>query len=252
MEIKEFGFGNKRIALLIHGGYVSWKTLNTQILELQKDYHVFVPILDGHNLDDDSELISIEQEAAQILSYFENQNILHIDVMYGASLGADIVLEILFQNGNFSKYAFIESGSLGINKLLAIPLVFITKTAMYKGVRGSKRWEKFIDNFLEGIKMPEELYQDTKDILKHMSKRTIENVQKLVCNYKLKASAKDIATKCLVVYTSKEKSYMEKPYKKLASMNRNFSIKCLDGYNHGQLCIGEPCRQLEMLKEFIN
>ncbi len=30
MEIKEFGHGNEKIALLIHGGYVSWKTLNTQ------------------------------------------------------------------------------------------------------------------------------------------------------------------------------------------------------------------------------
>ncbi|RDU21806.1 hypothetical protein [Anaerosacchariphilus polymeriproducens] len=250
MEIREYGINNQKNILLVHGGYVSYKTLKIQIEELQKGYHIFVPLLDGHNINDKSELNSIEEEASKILKFFKLKNINKIHCMCGASLGADIIIEILFQKGNFAENAFIESGSLGINKILAIPLIWISKTAMYKGVRGNRYWEKFIEKFLIDIKMPKELCCDTKELLRHMSISTIKNVQKLVCNYKIKENVNLITTKCLVVYSSKEKLYMENPYKKLQE-TIDMKIVCLEGYNHGQLSIGEPQKQLKMLKEFL-
>ncbi len=172
MEFKEFGNQNDKKALLIHGGYVSWKALHVQISELKKkDYHVFVPMLDGHNSNDASELESIELEASRILAYFHQQGIREIDVIYGASLGADIGLEIMCQSNNFAKYAFIESGSLGINKFFAWLLTYVSTVIMYKGVRGNKFCERIIDSFLIKIGMPKSLYKDTKDLLKHMSKK---------------------------------------------------------------------------------
>lgn len=250
MEIKEYGKQNTRCILLVHGGYVSYKTLRVQIEELQKDYHVIVPLLDGHNINETSELNSIEEEAQKILDYFKDRGISQIEGMYGASLGADIILEILFRQGSFAKYAFIESGSLGVSKMFSIPLVYITKMAMYKGVRGSRYWNNFINKFLVDLKMPEDLWEDTKNLIRHMSKHTIENVQKLVCNYHIKEPQTPITTKCLVIYTSKEKSYMEKPYRKLQEQ-ANMEIRILEGYNHGQLCIGEPLKQIKLLKEWM-
>lgn len=251
MECKEFGRNNEKKALLIHGGYVSWRTLQVQIQELKEDYHVFVPLLDGHNINDDSELESIEVEALRILEYLAEKNIYEVDVIYGASLGADIALEIMSQANNFAKYAFIESGSLGINKFAAWILIHLSKATMYYGSRGHKMWEKVLDSFLVKLKMPKELYDDTKALLRHMSKRTIKNVQSLVCNYYLKESIRSINTKCLIVYTSKEKMYMKKQYKRMNDMVKSIQIICIDGYNHGQLCIGEPKKQISMLKNFL-
>ncbi len=251
MEFKEFGRNNEKRILLIHGGYVSWRTLQVQIQELQKSYHVFVPLLDGHNINDDSELESIELEASQILEYFIEKNIYKIDVIYGASLGADIALEILSQAKDFAKYAFIESASLGINKFAAWILIHLSKATMYYGSRGHKIWKKVLDSFLEKLKMPKELYSDTKGLLRHMSKKTIENVQKLVCNYHLKESIQGISTKCLIVYTSKEIMYMKKKYNKMKDMVENIQIICIDNYSHGELCIGNPKKQVNMLKNFV-
>lgn len=250
MEFKEFGKQNEKIALLIHGGWVSWRTLKVQIEELKKNYHVIVPVLDGHNIHDNSELESIELEAARIIEYFTKQDIFNIDIIYGASLGADIALEIMCQSNNFVKYAFIESGSLGINKFAAWFLINISETAMYHGVREHFFWKKFLDRFLIKIKMPHSLYSDTRNLIKHMSRKTIRNVQKLVCNYYLKESIRNIDTHCLIVYSSKEK-YLKKPYDQMKAMVSNMHIVCLEGYNHGQLCIGEPNKQLSMLKDFI-
>lgn len=251
MEFKEYSVDKNEIALLIHGGYVSYKTLKVQIEELREKYHVIVPILDGHNLNDQSELISIEQEASKILEFLYERKIDKVHILYGVSLGADISLEILAQNGDICEYAFIESGSLGIPKIVSIPLVKTTEIAMYRGVRGSKLWGHFINSFLIGMEMPEELYTDTKNVLLNMSKKTIRNVQKLVCNYQLKEDIFHAKTKCLIIYTSKEKLYLEKPYRKMKDKMEHVSITCIDNYNHGQLCIGNPKLLLQMMENFI-
>ncbi len=251
MEFKEFGKQNQKKALLIHGGYTSWRSLRVQIQELEADYHVFVPLLNGHNINDNSELESIELEASQILEYFMDRSIAMVDIIYGASLGADVSLEILCQANDFAKYAFIESGSLGLNKLAGWILINISKFIIYNGCRGNKVCERVLDSFLSNMKMPKDLCLETKNLLQHMSKRTTKNVQKLVCNYSLKESIRNIKTKCLIVYSSKELMYMKKPYNKMKKMVDDMQIICINDFYHGELCIGEPKKQVSMLKNFI-
>lgn len=252
MEFKEFSKEKNETALLLHGGYVSYRTLNVQIQALKQKFHVIVPILSGHNLNNQSELISIEEEAKTILNFLAEKKINKIHTLYGVSLGADIALEILALNGNLCEYAFIESGSLGIPKIASFPLVKITETAMYRGVRGSKIWENYINKFLINMQMPDYLYEDTKKIISHMTKLTIRNVQKSVCNYQLKENIFLTKTKCLIIYTSKEKLYLQKPYNKMKLKMNNMSITCIKNFNHGQLCIGNPTLLLQMMDEFIN
>ncbi|WDV46366.1 hypothetical protein PV797_01400 [Clostridiaceae bacterium M8S5] len=252
MEFKEFGKRNQKRALLIHGGYVSWKTLYVQIEQLSSDYHVYVPLLDGHNMNNDSELKSIELEALKIIKYFEDKEIHEIDVIYGASLGGDIVLEIMCQSNNFAKFAFVESGALNINNIMGWLLTKLTTKVIYNSVRGNKICEKVLDKWLEHMKMPKHLHSDTKRVLKHMSKYTTKNVQNLVCNYKLKESMRGVSTKCLIVYTSKEKGYMKRPYSEMKKMVKNMQIMCIEGYVHGELCIGNPKKVVKMMRDFIS
>lgn len=250
LQFKEFGDRHNKKALLIHGGYVTWRTLQIQIELLAKEYYVIVPLLNGHNLNDNSQLLSIEQEAEQIIKYLNNKNISKVEILYGASLGADIALEILSQSYDLVKYAVIESGSLGINRVTAYFLTKATVKTMYYGVRGKRFYGLILNRFLANLKMPKELYKNTKDLLSHMTKLTLNNVQSLVCNYSLKDNIKYTTAKILVIYSTKEK-YLVKPYNDMKKLVANMKILCLQNYSHGELCIGNPNKVVQIIKRFV-
>ena len=48
MKYKEYGKGNQKAIVLLHGGGLSWWSYREAAQILQDDYHVILPILDGH------------------------------------------------------------------------------------------------------------------------------------------------------------------------------------------------------------
>ena len=48
MTVFEFGKQNKDAILLLHGGGLSWWNYREVAKLLEKDYHVILPVLDGH------------------------------------------------------------------------------------------------------------------------------------------------------------------------------------------------------------
>ena len=48
MTVVEFGKQNKDRVLLLHGGGLSWWNYREVAKLLEKDYHVILPVLDGH------------------------------------------------------------------------------------------------------------------------------------------------------------------------------------------------------------
>ena len=66
MKYQEYGVGNKETIILLHGGGLSWWNYR-DVAELLKDeYHVILPILDGHAGSDRS-FTSIEDNASEII-----------------------------------------------------------------------------------------------------------------------------------------------------------------------------------------
>ena len=59
MKFREYGFGNKRKIILLHGGGLSWWNYKEVAERLQRKFHVILPILDGH-ADSDRSFSSIE------------------------------------------------------------------------------------------------------------------------------------------------------------------------------------------------
>ena len=49
MEVKEFGENNKEVLIFLHGGGLSWWNFLDEINLLKEDYHLVLPILDGHS-----------------------------------------------------------------------------------------------------------------------------------------------------------------------------------------------------------
>ena len=77
--MKDFGLKNKETLLLLHGGGLSWWNYQAEAQILQSDYHVALPILDGH-AGSDRPFTSIEDNAAELIAF-----IVHIDGVTGSS-----------------------------------------------------------------------------------------------------------------------------------------------------------------------
>ena len=111
VEFREYGKKKDETIILLHGGGLSWWNYRIVAEQLQQDYHVILPILDGH-AGSDREFTSIEDNAAEIISFVENELGGSVLLLGGLSLGAQIVLETLSQKNDICRYAIVESVSV--------------------------------------------------------------------------------------------------------------------------------------------
>jgi len=70
LNYKEYGTDNKDVIILLHGGGLSWWNYREVAEMLQADYHVILPILDGH-AGSDRDFTTIEENAAEIVGFVE-------------------------------------------------------------------------------------------------------------------------------------------------------------------------------------
>ena len=94
MEYKEYGSKNTDIILLLHGGGLSWWNYIDEIELLENEFHIIIPILDGHS-GSDTNFTSIESNALEIISFINENYNGKVKLIGGLSLGGQILLEIL-------------------------------------------------------------------------------------------------------------------------------------------------------------
>ena len=95
MEYKEYGSKNNDIIILLHGGGLSWWNYIDEISLLENEFHIVIPILDGHS-GSDTNFTSIESNALEIINFINKNHNGKVKLIGGLSLGGQILLEILF------------------------------------------------------------------------------------------------------------------------------------------------------------
>ena len=116
MKYQEYGAGNPKTILLLHGGGLSWWNYREVAQFLQSKYHVILPILDGH-AGSDRPFTSIEDTAAGIIAFIDAHFGGNVLLIGGLSLGAQILLEMLSLREDICKYAIAESAAVIPSKL---------------------------------------------------------------------------------------------------------------------------------------
>ena len=116
MNYKEFGRDNTRTIMLLHGGGLSWWNYREEAEALKNEYHVIIPILDGH-AGSDKHFTTIENNASDIIDFIQDHLGGQIFLIGGLSLGGQILLEMLSQQGDICKHAVIESAMAVPSKL---------------------------------------------------------------------------------------------------------------------------------------
>ena len=146
MNYVEYGKENSDVIILLHGGGLSWWNYKEVAERLQTDYHVVLPILDGH-AGCDKQFTTIENNALDIIEFVNSKLGGSVLIMGGLSLGGQILLEILSQCKDICKYAIVES-------VLVIPSKFTY--SMIKPAFGScyglikyKWFSKLQDSFIQ-------------------------------------------------------------------------------------------------------
>ena len=116
MKFREFGTGKSETIMLLHGGGLNWWNYREEAELLQSDFHVLLPILDGH-AGSDRPFSSIEDNASEITDFIDEKLGGKVLLIGGLSLGAQVLLEILSQRKDICQFALVESAAVIPSKL---------------------------------------------------------------------------------------------------------------------------------------
>ena len=78
MNYIEYGKENSDVIVLLHGGGLSWWNYKEAAERLQMDYHVIIPIIDGH-AGCDKPFTTIENNSSEIIEFINNKPELFMD-----------------------------------------------------------------------------------------------------------------------------------------------------------------------------
>ena len=71
MNYKEYGSPDRETIILLHGGGLSWWNYRKEAELLQNEFHIILPVLDGH-AGSDSHFTTIEDNASEIISFIRS------------------------------------------------------------------------------------------------------------------------------------------------------------------------------------
>lgn len=231
MNYKEYGKQNKDVVILLHGGGLSWWNYREEAEMLQNDFHVIIPILDGH-AESDREFTTIENNAKEVISFIEEEFGGSVLLIGGLSLGGQILLEILSRRGDICRYALVESA-------LVVPSRYTY--AMIKPVFGScyglihHRW--FSKLQFKSLRMKKELfnnyYRDTCAITKQ------DMIAFLQANslYSIKESIRNCTAKVSVFVGEKENSAMKTSAKIIHEKLKGSLLQIFPKMYHGEFSL---------------
>ena len=244
MIVKEYGKSNKDIIMLLHGGGLSWWNYEEVSEILKSDYHLILPILDGHS-GSDRDFTSIENNANEIIEYIDNNYNGNVKLIGGLSLGAQILLDILSKRDNICEYAIIESALVCPMKMTN-RLIELLINMSYGLI--NKKW--FSKLQFKSLKIKKELFDKYYIDSSNITKNNMISFLKANSNYHLK-NIKTNKSKSIVIVGSKERPIMIKSAKRIHDELINSELEILSGYYHGDLSINHPNEYAEKVKKLI-
>ena len=246
MTVMEFGKQNQDTILLLHGGGLSWWNHREAAELLAEQYHVVLPVLDGH-AGSDAPFTTIEDNAARLISYIDAHFGGQVLAIGGLSLGGQIAVEMLSRRPGICRYALIESALVRPMKLTAalIPPVF----GMSYGLIGQKWFAKLQADYL-GI--PRELFDAYFRDTSLISRADMIAFLKANSLYPIKPGLSETRAMVKIVAGSREQKRIRDSALMLNRTIPESSMELLPELRHGDLSINHPERYVQMLTEWVD
>ena len=232
--------------MLLHGGGLSWWNYRDEAEVLKENYHIILPVLDGH-ADSDKPFTSIENNAKEIIEYLDNNYHGKVLAIAGLSLGAQILVEILSQRKDICKYAIIES---------ALVLPMKTTAALigpsFEMSYGLIKQEWFSKLQFKSLKIQDKLYDDYYRDTCKISKQNMISFLKANSSYTLKSSLKNTTAKVTILVGSKETKIMLHSADVLHDTIPNSNLQILSQYYHGEFSLNHPKEYVDLLTHLLS
>jgi pimeloyl-ACP methyl ester carboxylesterase len=232
--------------ILLHGGGLSWWSLQSVTSQLKDSFHVVTPVIDGHGEDGNETFISIEDSAQKLISYIDKYYNGKVFAIGGLSIGAQIVTEALSSRKDIADYAIIESA-------LVYPIKGTASMAasynMFYGLI-KKRW--FSKLQAKTLCIPPDMFEKYYEDSIKMTKQSLINMSLSNGNYALKSTISDTHAKVLVIVGEKELDIMIKSGKKLHEMIAGSKLYIAPNMKHGQISLLYPKEYVDIITNFFS
>ena len=238
----EFGQQNPNVIMLLHGGGLSWWNYREAAQKLAEQYHVVLPVLDGH-ADSDTPFSTIEENAASLISYIDTHFGGQVLALGGLSLGGQIAVEMLSQRKDICRYALLESALV---KPMKLTHALIEPTiGMSYGLIKQKWFAKVQADFL-GI--PKALFDDYYRDTCAISKADMIAFLKANSIYTIKSGLSETTAKVKIVAGSREQKSIRDSAAMLHKAIPGSSLELLPGLRHGDLSLNKPEQYVAILQ----
>jgi pimeloyl-ACP methyl ester carboxylesterase len=246
MLFKKFGGKELPVIILLHGGGLSYWSLNNIVENLIDEYCIVTPIIDGHGDDGENSFISIEDSANKLIQYIDNEYNGQVFAIGGLSIGAQIVVETLSKRQDIAKYALIESALVYPIKGISALTVPIYKLC-YGFVK--KRW--FAKMQAKILFVPDDMFEKYFEDSCKISKQSLINITLSNGNYELKDSIKKTKAKVLIIVGEKELKIMIKSANLLKEYISHSELYMAKSMVHGEISLVDYEKYLKVIKIFI-
>lgn len=241
MKIIECGKENPEVMMLLHGGGLSWWNYRDEANLLKENYHVVMPVLDGH-ADSDTPFTTIENNAKELIHYIDENFKGTVLAIGGLSLGGQVLVEMLSQRSNLCRFAVIESA-------LVIPM---TRTAAWiapaVGISyGLIREKWFSEMQFKSLKIQTKLFEDYYHDTCKIKKQDMIRFLKANSSYRVKPSLANTTARVIVLVGGKEQRIMRRSAEVLHDRIPDSSLKIFDRYFHGEFSLNHPNDYVDLL-----
>ena len=245
MKCIEYGQGHTAVIMLLHGGGLSWWNYRELAELLQDEYHVILPILDGH-AGSDRPFTTIESNADEIISYIDQHLGGSVLLLGGLSLGGQILLEILSRRGDICSCAFVESAMV-IPSKITHALVVQAFGSSYGLIRNRCFARLQFGSLHIKPDLFENYYRDTcqialSDMIAFMKANTA---------YELKEAVRHCKAAVYQFIGGKENRGIRRSAALLKTQVSKCSLTVLPGYYHGEFSINHAQDYATAIREAV-
>lgn len=212
---------------------------------MQAEYHILLPILDGH-AGSDRPFTTIEDNAAEIISFIDAHLGGSVRMIGGLSLGAQILLEMLSQRNALCRSALVESAMVlpsGFTQAMIAP-VFGSSYGLIKNRTFSKL--QFRSLHMDPA-LFEEYYRDTCRI----EKENMIAFLRANTSYAPKPALQSCKAEIRIVAGGKEQKGILRSARLLHELLSESTLDIKDGLYHGEYSMSHPDRYAADLREML-
>lgn len=249
MKVLEFGDKNKRKIILIHGFQSCYQVWNKYIAHYEKEFHVIVPILPGHNPGAKDNFISFDETAKELEAYYIPRYGEKVYAVFGMSMGGALTATLLQnQKLHIEKVIFDGSPLVGINSIVSKMMLRFYLNITHKS---QQRDKKTLEQAVKSI-VSEENLDDFLQVLDNMSDTTIINCINNIAQYKLPGNIDTKGTKIYFYHGTATSEMLAKRTAIFISKHYpNSFVHCFNGKAHCENSLLHPELMMKELNRVL-